>query len=180
MDIKTRRNQKQLVGERIRAAGKAKNYTQSELQKLTGIQVSSISEFENGRSLPNLESIAKIAEKLEVSIDSLWYGDKSVAFIESAPNYGAMIVNAYSALKDNKVVKTIEPGKNGVSYVSIIRHHEALERLNSALEEFRANIGTYPDPSAFLSQLKESVAKNINDDVELEKKREAFRRGVYY
>lgn len=179
MDIKTRRNQKQLVGERIRAARKAKNYTQSKLQELTGIQVSSISEFENGRSLPNIESIAKIAEKLEVSIDNLWFGDKSVSFVENAPNYGTMIVNAYSVLKDNRVVKSIEDGKNGVAYVSITRHREALNRLNSALDEFNANIKTYSDPSAFLSQLKESVARNINDDVELEKKRQAFMRGEY-
>ncbi|MCQ2570727.1 MAG: helix-turn-helix domain-containing protein [Candidatus Saccharibacteria bacterium] len=173
MDIKTRRNQKKLVGERIRAARKAKNYTQSKLQELTGIQVSSISEFENGRSLPNIESVAKIAEKLEVSIDSLWYGDKTVAFIESAPNYGAKIVNAYAMLKASGVLKTFERNNNGMSYVSITKHGGPLERLHTSLDEFYGNYNTYSEPFVFEKQLKESVANSINNEI---KQAEARRR----
>ena len=38
----------------------------------------------------------------------------------------------------------------------------AIKRLLGNLDEYKQNILTYPDPSAYLEQIKQSVANEIN------------------
>lgn len=48
-----------------------KNITQVELSDMTGITQQNISAYENGKNIPLLDSAAKIADALGVSLDEL-------------------------------------------------------------------------------------------------------------
>ena len=51
---------------------KQKNITQQELSDRTGIVISSISEYENDRTMPNSFSLWKIAIALNCQVDELY------------------------------------------------------------------------------------------------------------
>jgi len=46
-------------------------FTQAELGQRSGMGAASISHFETGQRVPSLESLAKLADALEVSVDAL-------------------------------------------------------------------------------------------------------------
>jgi len=48
-----------------------RNLTQSELGKRAGFAAASISHFETGQRVPSVESLVKLADALEVSVDAL-------------------------------------------------------------------------------------------------------------
>ncbi|MCD1267779.1 helix-turn-helix domain-containing protein [Microbacterium sp. MEC084] len=53
-----------VIGENIRGARDAKNWTQDQLAAATGIDSSNIRAYETGRSLTNLHSLIRISEAL--------------------------------------------------------------------------------------------------------------------
>jgi len=48
-----------------------RNLTQSQLGKRAGFAAASISHFETGQRVPSIESLVKLADALEVSVDAL-------------------------------------------------------------------------------------------------------------
>lgn len=58
----------------IKAARKAKCYTQSEVASAVGVNVSSVSMWETGKALPRVDKLIKLAALLECSIEQLLRG----------------------------------------------------------------------------------------------------------
>lgn len=50
--------------------------TQAELSEKTGISQAALSNYENGKDRPSVDSCAKLAKALGVSIDDLVHGEK--------------------------------------------------------------------------------------------------------
>lgn len=59
-------NIKTLLGKRIKEIRLKHRYTQEKLAELTGIEIPSISNIENGKNYPNNETLEKIASALNV------------------------------------------------------------------------------------------------------------------
>lgn len=58
-------------GDRLRIAREQIGLNQSELAKHIGVQAAAISKYEKGNTLPNVETLAKICNFLDVSADWL-------------------------------------------------------------------------------------------------------------
>jgi transcriptional regulator with XRE-family HTH domain len=59
------------LGNNLKAIRTAKNTTQSELAELLGVDKSFVSNIENGKTNPTLETISKLAKVLDVSTTEL-------------------------------------------------------------------------------------------------------------
>jgi transcriptional regulator with XRE-family HTH domain len=59
------------VRERIRSFREMRGLTQGELGLRAGMGSASVSHFETGQRVPSLESLVKLADALEVSLDAL-------------------------------------------------------------------------------------------------------------
>ncbi|MBZ0266171.1 helix-turn-helix domain-containing protein [bacterium] len=66
-----------VVGEALRKARKLQNLTQEELAKRSGIDRATISQIENNREEPRLDTIERLAEALRISPAELWLSASS-------------------------------------------------------------------------------------------------------
>ena len=55
----------------LKAPRKAKNLTQAQLSSLTNVSQGKICEYESGKTLPRLDTAAKLAKALGCSLDQL-------------------------------------------------------------------------------------------------------------
>lgn len=60
-----------MLGEKIKLYRESKNMTQGEVAEILGVKAATISKYETGTLEPNIESLKKLAELLDVSIDEL-------------------------------------------------------------------------------------------------------------
>ncbi len=60
-----------MLGEKIKLYRESKNMTQGEVAEILGVKAATISKYEAGTLEPNIESLKKLAELYEVSIDDL-------------------------------------------------------------------------------------------------------------
>ncbi len=65
-----------MLGEKIKLYRENKNMTQGEVAKILGVKAATISKYEAGILEPNIESLKKLSELFEVSIDELLKEDK--------------------------------------------------------------------------------------------------------
>lgn len=63
------------IGMRIRAIRKAKRFSQEELAERVGISVTHMSHIETGNTKMSLPVLAKLAQTLDVSTDSILFGN---------------------------------------------------------------------------------------------------------
>lgn len=61
------------LGEKIRQLRKEKGFSQSFLQKRSGVNAKLLSKYETGRIIPTADTLKKIAEGLEISADYLLF-----------------------------------------------------------------------------------------------------------
>jgi transcriptional regulator with XRE-family HTH domain len=61
----------QQLATHLRDSREMRSMTQAELGNRAGIAAASVSHFETGQRVPSLESLVKLADALEVSVDSL-------------------------------------------------------------------------------------------------------------
>ena len=67
-----------VIGDRLRALRDEKKFTQGDIEKRTGLLRAHISSIENGRTVPTVETLEKLARALEVPMYQLFYdGEKS-------------------------------------------------------------------------------------------------------
>ena len=64
-----------MLGEKIKKYRETKGFTQAEIAELLGVSPATVSKYEAGTLEPNIESIKKISELFEVSIDKLLKDD---------------------------------------------------------------------------------------------------------
>lgn len=86
-----------MFNEKLKAARKQNGLSQAALGKLLGIQTQTISNWENGKSEPNLKTINKLCEILNIPLYSLISKD-----VDYQLNYEeAFIVNKFRELNDD-------------------------------------------------------------------------------
>ena len=100
------------LGERIRKRRQAMKLTQRELGKVLGLTSQHISAIEQDKRTPSLNTLAKVAEELGVSIDYLVTGKEGI------------ITDTIPAIKADKQLK-IEVKKALITLVQALRHDES-------------------------------------------------------
>ena len=63
-----------MLGQRINELRKARGWSQVDLAKRLGITKQTVSNWENGKALPDVETLLQIAEKLNIDVNDLVYG----------------------------------------------------------------------------------------------------------
>jgi transcriptional regulator with XRE-family HTH domain len=63
------------LGEKIKQLRKEKGFSQSVLEKRSGVNAKLLSKYENGRIMPTADTLRKIAEGLEISADYLLFNN---------------------------------------------------------------------------------------------------------
>ncbi len=94
-----------MVGKNIAAFRTQKNMTQAELAERLCVTRQAVSNWENEKTEPDIETLHKIAEVLEVSIEELIYGSKRETTV---------IHNHYTT---ERVTKTVS---KGVSFGAVL------------------------------------------------------------
>lgn len=56
------------VGEKIKSIRKLKKISQQELGNMLGVSQAMIAQYENGKRIPKIETLIKIAEALDLSL----------------------------------------------------------------------------------------------------------------
>lgn len=187
-------NYEAMIGKNIKDVRNQRELSQEALATACGFSNTTLSAYENGRKIPNLVTIAKIAKQLNVSIERLYYGDENNAFIISAPDEGKKIVNSVYYLWQTGVISYYENYINGAEpydygqskgtkgvYIYLQKFALQIKRLILSLNEFQAKKDTYPDQDKYLEFLLSSVATEINNEIEhdkaeLEKKKEYIKK----
>lgn len=65
----------ELLGKHIRERRKEKKYTLEQLAEKLDVSTTFIGQIERAKGIPSLETLVKIANALEISTDSLLFGD---------------------------------------------------------------------------------------------------------
>ncbi len=60
-----------MLGEKIKSYRESKNMTQNEIADILGVKSATVSKYESGTLEPNIESLRKLAEIFEISVDEL-------------------------------------------------------------------------------------------------------------
>ena len=59
------------IGNKIKSYREKRKMTQKEIAEILGVEPATISKYESGMIEPNIESIKKLAETFEISVDEL-------------------------------------------------------------------------------------------------------------
>ncbi len=151
------------IGRNIKAVRAEKGMTQRDVYEATGIPASQLSSYENGRQMVGLVTLAKIATALGTSIDRLYFGSPSEAFLNETEDFGKTVVNCFKKLREIGVVSNVNYGTmsdEGSARLKTCGYE--LKRMFDTLRDFEYRREYYPDERAFLDQLYASVANEIN------------------
>ena len=181
-DDMTETNYEQVIGANIRKERKAKGWSQTELGNQCGIGNTVISAYENGKKIPGLNTIVRIANGLGVSLDRLCFGDESEVFINTAPDEGRIVTNCivkllelgciryHSNLYDEQIDGLYE---RGGCILLLEKYEDQIERLCIDLNRFKEKKNTYSNPEEYREMIVSSVATEINEMKEIEEMEKA-------
>ena len=169
------------IGKNIKEVRNERKLTQETLSNMCGFSNTTLSSYENGRKIPSLSTIAKIAKSLQVSIERLYYGDENKSFIISEPNEGKKIVNSVYYLWKCGVIHHCENVMGGTIYVNNVelayangiyvrldKFIEPIVRLVNMLNDYENRKNTYPDSNKYLDMVLDSTAIEINEIIKKE------------
>ena len=155
------------IGQNIKTVRTEKGLTQREVCDAAEISTSQLSTYENGKQMVGLVTLAKIATALGTSIDRLYFGAPSEAFLNETEDFGEMVVNCFKKLRELGVVTSVA-GDYKRGQASIGKCSYELNRMFDSLRDFEYNRRFYPDENAYLSQLYKSVANQIDSRYQIE------------
>lgn len=99
----------ELLGKQIRKNRKLKKYTLEQLAEKLDVSTTFIGQIERAKGKPSLETLVKIANVLEVSVDSLLFGDlNSKAISGHFLNRVVELTENFTSLEKNLLLKNIE------------------------------------------------------------------------
>ena len=78
-----------MIADKLRALREAKNFSQGEIEKRTGLLRCYISRVENGHTVPSIDTLEKMARALEVPMYQLFYDGNKLAKPPSLPKPSA-------------------------------------------------------------------------------------------
>ena len=154
-----------LLGSNIRSARTMKGWSQAKLAAMTGISPTAISAYENDKKKPGLNTLARIANALDTSIDMLYYGDESRSFVTKSASKGKLVVNCFYELWKAGVVNadSLNVDKSAWKAIDLCYDHaRTIKRLIETLIEFERRKGTYSSPDIYLEQVFDSIANEID------------------
>lgn len=102
-----------LIGNRIKAARKAKGLSQSELSELIDKSVGYMSYIETGSKKPSLETLIQIANALDVAIDEL-LSDNLVAASPVSNTQINQLLSDCSAFEKSVILLSIKSIKDAI------------------------------------------------------------------
>jgi transcriptional regulator with XRE-family HTH domain len=74
-----------IIGERLRVLREARNFSQGDIEKKTGLLRCYVSRVENGHTVPSVETLEKFARALEVPMYQLFYDGAEPPKLPSLP-----------------------------------------------------------------------------------------------
>lgn len=166
-------NYEEIIGANIRKARKEKGLSQAVLARKCNISNTTLSAYENKHKTPGLNTVARIAKELGVSIDRLCYGDSAEAIINKASDEGRKIVNCAELLISKGVLKrdAFILQKQGITEIICLGEYKRIiERLFELIKDFNEKKTTYSDPDTYYEQILESVSTEINRVIEFKEK----------
>ena len=151
------------ISRNIKQARIEKGMTQREVSRKADISISQLSAYENGKQVPGLTTLAKLATALGTSLDRLYFGRPSEAFLNETADFGETVVNCFLRLRELGVVSDVqysEGGGGGTVYLVSCGYE--LNRMFSQIREYEYRKAFYPDGDSYLEQIYKSVANEIN------------------
>lgn len=159
------------LGNRIRDARKKANITQSTLSSRTGISITQLSAYENGKRGISLDSLARIAKATNTTIDELYWGNKETRMITSAINKAELIVNCITALFDENVIHAYSTCTRAysfeqelVDYITFAKYESIIVDLLFKLQDLNEHKEDYSNLEDFKSQLLSATASRIQKE----------------
>jgi transcriptional regulator with XRE-family HTH domain len=74
-----------IIGDRLRVLREARNFSQGDIEKKTGLLRCYVSRVENGHTVPSVETLEKFARALEVPMYQLFYDDQEPPKLRNLP-----------------------------------------------------------------------------------------------
>ena len=101
-----------MFADRLREARKAKRYSQTEVSRMLGVTQQAVGKWETGRSTPDPQTVARLAEILDTTADALLGLQQAPA---TAPAVGR---NAFSRYTESlvPVVGTVRAGYGALAF----------------------------------------------------------------
>jgi len=94
-----------IIGDKLKALREAKNFSQGEIEKRTGLLRCYISRVENGHTVPAIDTLEKLARALEIPMYQLFHdGDKPPALPKLPKGNAADDAEWGSSGKDGKTL----------------------------------------------------------------------------
>ena len=118
--------------------------------------------------MPGLDSVIRIANALDITVDRLCYGDGASSLINEPVDEGRKIVNCVEYLIRAGILKKIHPFSSEMNEkhkISIEGHTIELSRFYDAVMDFQEKKHTYPDPESYYEQTMTSAANEINEKI---------------
>jgi transcriptional regulator with XRE-family HTH domain len=101
-----------MFSENLRAVRKAKNISQEQLAEMLNVSRQAVSKWEQDSGYPETEKLIQIAQKLDVSLDSLLLDQQLIDEAASSDTKGDCAVSS----ADKKIIIQSEDGKTFSSY----------------------------------------------------------------
>jgi len=162
------------LGEKIRQLRKEKAFSQSVLEKRSGVNAKLLSKYENGRIMPTADTLRRIAEGLEISADYLIFDNvpkdglsqlKDLELFEKfkeVERMGPENKNMIKNLIDAVIIKT------KVQQVLRPAHEEPWEdRMRKTLSKFRERAKGYSEED--ILRIVEDAVKAVRLEEEEER-----------
>lgn len=166
------------VGNKIRNMRKSLGLNQAEFAKRIGATVPAVSNWENGRNLPNNERLTQIAKVADTSVNELLYGSKQAYITNVIQEYCKKNEAQVNETALNKTIQqypdktTYEPAEgiidfytmfdNGlVEFAPMNKILEIYKTVIEDLEEKKANNDNFTkEDEQVLQYFKDYVSKN--------------------
>ncbi len=155
------------IGSNIQRCRKNLGLSKSGFASKIEMSKSQLSEYENGRKIPNTITLARIAEGLGITLDSLYYGPSSMRPVTTAHSKPEVMVNCFAVLteygifeKHDYSIRTENGYEEGTDLV-VSKYVEAFKDLFSGLENFKAKSGDYPDAEIVKKNILNAAAKQL-------------------
>lgn len=152
------------IGSNIRSVRAEKRMTQRELAEKAEISTSQLSAYENGKQMPGLVTLGKIAVAMETSIDRLYFGAPSEAFLNETEDFGKTVVNCFLKLKELGAVTNVHHGtgsREGSATLSKCSYE--LSHLFDDYRNYGYRAKSQENGDVYLKQVNEAVANEINE-----------------
>ena len=90
------------IGYRLRQRRLEQRLTQAQLSERVDVSLSFIGQIERGEKVPSLETMAKLAQALETSLDFIVLGNKPVCVRDDCPLYREIdaLLKSYGMVKE--------------------------------------------------------------------------------